>query len=83
VYIKAHNHQEHFNRFFDLQLKDVLGWERMVKAWENDHGQPNPYIVMKSGNFCQISQIYINIYFPIYNRCYRSRCETFTGDTRG
>jgi hypothetical protein len=69
-YIEAHDHQERFDRFSDLQLKDVPDWERMVKTWEDDHDQPNPYTVTKSGKICRISQIYIGIYLPIYNRCH-------------
>jgi hypothetical protein len=49
AHIEAKDHQECFERFSNLQLKDVPEWERMTKAWEKDHKQPNPYTVTKSG----------------------------------
>jgi hypothetical protein len=49
AHLEAQDHQERFDRFSNLQLKDVPEWERMVQAWEKDHTQPNPYTVTKSG----------------------------------
>lgn len=42
-------HEEHFQRFSELQLDDVPDWLAMVTAWEQDRTQPNPYVVVKSG----------------------------------
>ena len=49
AYIAADEHKGHFKRFSDLQIRDVPEWEKMVKVWEKDHSQPNPYVVTKSG----------------------------------
>ena len=49
AYIAADEHEGHFKRFSDLQIRDIPEWEKMVKVWEKDHSQPNPYVVTKSG----------------------------------
>ena len=49
AYIAADEHEGHFKQFSDLQIRDVPEWEKMVKVWEKDHSQPNPYVVTKSG----------------------------------
>jgi hypothetical protein len=56
AHIEAKDHQERFERFSNLQLKDVPEWERMTEAWEKDHSHPNPYTVTKSGRYSLNSQ---------------------------
>jgi hypothetical protein len=47
--LQEKEHEEAFQRFSELQLDDVSDWLEMVTAWERDHTQPNPYVVIKSG----------------------------------
>jgi hypothetical protein len=49
--LEEKEHEEHFQRFSELQLDDVLDWLAMVTAWEQDHTKPNPYTVTKSGKY--------------------------------
>lgn len=41
--------QADFDRLTLSQKDHVAGWESMVTAWEADHSQPDPYVVVKSG----------------------------------
>jgi len=47
--LEAKEHGQVFQCFTELQLDDVPDWLAMATAWEQDHTNPNPYIVIKPG----------------------------------
>lgn len=47
--LEAKEHGQVFQRFTELQVDDVPDWLAMATAWEQDHTNPNPYIVIKPG----------------------------------
>jgi hypothetical protein len=47
--VQEKDHEELFQRFSELQLNNVPNWLAMVTAWEQDHTNPNPYVIIKSG----------------------------------
>lgn len=47
--LEARETKDDFARFTASQGEHVPEWERMVIAWEADHSQPDPYVVIKSG----------------------------------
>jgi hypothetical protein len=55
AYSQSSDHQERFDRFSDLQSRDIPEWEKMVKAWDKDHSQRNPYTATKSGDYALCS----------------------------
>ena len=51
AYGQSSDHQERFDRLSDLQARDIPEWEMMVKAWDKDNSQRNPYTATKSGEY--------------------------------
>jgi hypothetical protein len=50
--LEAEVTKKEFKRFSEQQAESIPDWEKMVIAWEDDHTQPNPYVVAKSGMTC-------------------------------
>lgn len=48
--------QADFERLTLSQGDRVSEWESMVIAWEVDHSQPDPYVVVKSGEYRSLSR---------------------------
>jgi len=75
AYIAADEHQAHFDWFSELQIRDVSEWEEMVKVWEQDHSQRNPYVVTKLGKYFMLySYLVLCSHFRVltFSRCHRS-----------
>ena len=56
---KCNAQKASFKAFSDKQIKHVTEWKLMVKKWESDQSQPNPYEIPKSDTGGYVSKLYI------------------------